>query len=203
MAELKQDLQEYLLSKESSSSSLKIEMPSLPDVLTKPSSWFSKGTSSSSLAAEQSSTSSCFPSMSRLQRIIGFACCLGMGLFCFGLSLLYLPVLVLKARKFALLFTMGSVFSMASFSFLWGLTAHWHHLTSRERLPFSACYLASLIATIYFSMMVQSTPLTCLCAVLQVIALVWFLLSYVPSGHTGLQFLFRLCTSSIGRTLPV
>ncbi|XP_065343239.1 uncharacterized protein LOC135941549 [Cloeon dipterum] len=200
MAELKQDLQEYLLSKESSSSSLKIEMPSLPDVLSKPSSWFSKDSSS---APDQSTASYCFPSMSRLQRIIGFACCLGMGMLCFGLSLLYLPVLVLKARKFALLFTMGSLFSMISFSFLWGVTAHWQHMTAKERLPFSACYVASLLATIYFSMVVQSTPITCLCAVLQVVALVWFLLSYVPSGHNGIKFLFQLCTSSIGRTLPV
>jgi Got1/Sft2-like family len=158
---------------------------------------------------------------SRLQRIIGFVGCLGMGLFCFGLSLLYLPVLVLKARKFALLFTMGSLFSMIryksyrnlisflaknfnfSFSFLWGIAAHWQHLTSKERLPFSACYVISLAATVYCSMVAQSTPLTCLCAVLQVVALVWFLLSYVPNGHTGLQFLVRLCTSSMGRSLPV
>lgn len=90
-----------------------------------------------------------------------------------------------------------------SFSFLWGIAAHWQHLTSRERLPFSACYVISLVATVYCSMVAQSTPLTCLCAVLQVVALVWFLLSYVPNGHTGLQFLVRLCTSSMGRSLPV
>lgn len=45
---------------------------------------------------------------SRFQRIIGFCLCISIGVFFFGLSLLYVPVLVLKARKFALMFTIGS-----------------------------------------------------------------------------------------------
>lgn len=39
-----------------------------------------------------------------------FIVCVGMGVLCFSLSLMYIPVLLFKARKFALLFTMGSSF---------------------------------------------------------------------------------------------
>nr|XP_043068768.1 uncharacterized protein LOC122321872 [Drosophila bipectinata] len=44
---------------------------------------------------------SCCPKLSRLQRIVGFVACLGMGGLCISLSTLYIPVLILKARKFA------------------------------------------------------------------------------------------------------
>lgn len=46
----------------------------------------------------------------RLQRLTGFCVCFFMGILCFCLSAVYIPVLLLKARKFALLYTLGSVF---------------------------------------------------------------------------------------------
>jgi hypothetical protein len=49
-------------------------------------------------------------SQSRLQRIVGFVICMGMGTLCMTISVFYIPMLILKARKFALLYTLGSVF---------------------------------------------------------------------------------------------
>nr|CAD7266912.1 unnamed protein product [Timema shepardi]CAD7577503.1 unnamed protein product [Timema californicum] len=130
-----------------------------------------------------------------------------MGILCFTLAALYIPVLLFKARKFALLYTMGSLFTICSFSFLWGPINHLKHLFSRERLPFTAAYFGSLIATLYFALSVQSTPLTVLFAVAQVMALLWFLISYIPGGQTGLAFFTRLCssavTSTVSKTLPI
>nr|CAD7456632.1 unnamed protein product [Timema tahoe] len=93
------------------------------------------------------------------------------------------------------------------FSFLWGPINHLKHLFSRERLPFTAAYFGSLVATLYFALSVQSTPLTVLFAVAQVMALLWFLISYIPGGQTGLAFFTRLCssavTSTVSKTLPI
>jgi hypothetical protein len=47
---------------------------------------------------------------SRTQRFIGFGACLSLGLICFILSFFYIPLLLLQAKKFVLLFTMGSMF---------------------------------------------------------------------------------------------
>lgn len=47
---------------------------------------------------------------SRTQRFMGFGICLFFGVLCFILSFLYIPILLLQARKFALLFTLGSMF---------------------------------------------------------------------------------------------
>lgn len=149
----------------------------------------------------------CCPTLSRVQRITAFCICVTLGLIFFSLSALYMPVLLLKARKFSLLFTLGSLFMIFSFSFLWGPVNHLKHLFSYERLVFTSSYFGTLILTLYFALSVQSTPLTVLFAVLQVIALIWFLISYIPGGHTGLKFFTKLCssavTSSVSKTLPV
>ena len=94
-----------------------------------------------------------------------------------------------------------------SFSFLWGPYSHLVHLFSKERLPFTVVYLSSLIATLYFAMGLQSAILTPIAAVLQVIALLWFVISYIPGGQTGLRWFTKLftgfCKSTANRNLPV
>jgi len=101
----------------------------------------------------------------------------------------------------------SSKYFVCSFSFLWGPVNHLRHLFSRDRLPFTAAYFGTLFATLYFALHVQSTPLTVLCAVGQVVALLWFLISYIPGGHTGMQFFTRLfssaVSSTVSKTLPV
>ena len=47
-----------------------------------------------------------------------------MGILCFSMAAAYLPVLVIAARKFALLYTLGSIFFISSFSLLYGPKKH-------------------------------------------------------------------------------
>ena len=77
------------------------------------------------------------PSLTKKQRIIGFMTSLILGMICFGLAVSLLPLLMLNPRKFSLLFSLGSAFTLSSFSFLWGPYNHLVHLLSRERLPFT------------------------------------------------------------------
>merc|ERR1712093_872027 len=51
----------------------------------------------------------CLPKLSRSQRAFGFVSCLVFGVLCFAMAIVYLPVIVMKARKFALLFSLGSL----------------------------------------------------------------------------------------------
>ena len=129
------------------------------------------------------------------------------GTICFGLAVSFLPLLIVNPRKFSLLFTLGSVFTLSSFSFLWGPYSHLVHLVSKERLPFTLVYFTTLIATLYFAMGLQSAILTPIAAVLQVIALLWFVISYIPGGQTGLKWFTKLftgfCKSAANRNLPV
>nr|CAB3266016.1 protein transport protein SFT2-like [Phallusia mammillata] len=175
-------------------SSVNISVPSVfgSDQNEKPtdSSWFS----------EAKKDPMC-PALSRKQRLIGFACCICGGIFCFSLASLYVPLLLLKARKFALLYSLGSLFMINSFSFLWGPWNHAKHLMTRERLPFTTAYFGSLFATLYFAMWLRSTLFTSIAAVIQIVALLWYLVSYIPGGQTGLSFISKLFTSAVSRTV--
>uniref|UniRef100_H2YN39 Vesicle transport protein n=1 Tax=Ciona savignyi TaxID=51511 RepID=H2YN39_CIOSA len=143
------------------------------------------------------------PALSKKQRLIGFAGCLVGGIFCFSLSSMYIPVLLLRARKFALLYSLGSLFLINSFSFLWGPWNHMKHLMTKERLPFTIAYFGSLFGTLYFSMGMKSSTLTIVAAVVQVIALLWVGGGggYIPGGQTGLMFISRLFTSAVSKTV--
>ena len=149
----------------------------------------------------------CLPSLSKKQRIIGFMLFLVLGLFCFFLCSLYIPVLVLKARKFALLYTMGSLFFLMSFSALWGPVNHLKHLFSGDRILFSAVYFLTIAATLYFSMWKRSFFMTIICAVIQILAMVWYIISYIPGGQTGLKFFskvfYSFSTKAASTVLPV
>ncbi|KAI6193908.1 Vesicle transport protein [Aphelenchoides besseyi] len=128
-----------------------------------------------------------FCGLSRLQRIVAFFMCLIGAAFCFGTAILVLPMLVLNARKFASLNTLGSTFFIMSFGFLWGPIAYVQFLFSAQRRYVTIAYLLSL----------QNTLLTVVCATFQAIALVFYVMSYIPGGERGLRFMTSLCTGQV------
>lgn len=202
MANLKQDLDEYLLLQSDQKKNFGIKMPEIkvPE--------FGKLFSRNETAPEANSwlketQDSCCPKLSRLQRIVGFVACLGMGALCLTISTFYIPVLMFKARKFALLYTLGSVFFILSFCFLSGFTAFFKQMFSKQRLLVSASYTFCLVATLYWSLFAQSTALTVLFAVAQIIALLFMVLGTVPGGATGIRFFGQLFKSKVTNTLPV
>uniref|UniRef100_A0A6B2EAT1 Vesicle transport protein n=1 Tax=Phlebotomus kandelakii TaxID=1109342 RepID=A0A6B2EAT1_9DIPT len=204
MANLKQDLDEYLLlqsDQKKSTFKVDVKLPQIkvPDVGR----LFRKSDQEPANGWLRETQDTCCPKLSRIQRIIAFVTCLGLGLFCFTLSTFYIPLLVLKSRKFALLYTLGSVFFILSFGFLLGFTAMVRQMFSRERIVLSLSYTGCLLATLYFAMGAQSTALTVLFAVLQIICLLCMILSSIPGGLSGMKFFGQMFKSSVGNTLPV
>ncbi|XP_076357848.1 uncharacterized protein LOC143250762 isoform X2 [Tachypleus tridentatus] len=147
----------------------------------------------------QSEKDSCFPTLSKGQRIVGFVGCILIGFFCFTLAGFYVPFLLLKARKFALLYSLGSLFIICSFSLLWGPVTHAKQLCSRERLPFTSIYFGTMFTTLYFALWARSTIPTAVSAICQVISLIWYTISYVPGGQTGLHFFSKIFTTAVTR----
>jgi len=132
------------------------------------------------------------PSLSKKQRIIGFMSSMGMGVLCFSMALAYLPILLVAARKFALLYTLGSIFFISSFSFLYGPKKHFKHLLSSERLPFTSSYVLSMCFTLYAAMGIKSYILTIIAAGIQCVALTYFTLSYIPGGQAAIKFMAKI-----------
>lgn len=131
------------------------------------------------------------------ERYTTFAILAICGSACMILAFTFLPIVILSPHKFALLFTMGSALIITSFSFLRGHVAFISHLASVDRLPFTGSYLVSLVGTLYGSLVMGSYLLTLIFSIIQVVALSYFLVSYIPGGTSALTFVGSLIGSSI------
>lgn len=118
--------------------------------------------------------------LSRWDRMIVFAMLVLGSAACFFIAIFFLPLLALKPRKFVTLWTVGSLLFISSFAALQGPLQYGQHLLSGNRLPFTAAYFGSMAATLYFSIGLNSTILTILAAAVQMVALLWYLVSYFP-----------------------
>ncbi|KAI9314383.1 Got1/Sft2-like family-domain-containing protein [Dichotomocladium elegans] len=127
--------------------------------------------------------------MSRVERVMAFALCLGLGVACFFLAFfLFLPMVPLFPGKFAATFTLGSILILVSIAMLRGPMAHLRHMMSVERLPFTLSYLGTMAMTLYFSIGARSYILTIISAILQLVALLWYFGSYIPGGVATLRY---------------
>ena len=91
-----------------------------------------------------------------------------MGALFLLISFMLLPAIVLSPQKFSMFFTLGSVFLLVGFAFMKGPYKYAKNLFAKERLLFSVAYLASIIFTIYASIIVGSYLMTILASALQV-----------------------------------
>ncbi|RSH85906.1 protein transport protein sft2 [Apiotrichum porosum] len=141
--------------------------------------------------------------LSRWERFLGFIACVVGGMACFGIAFLFLPILALKPRKFALAFTLGSCLFMLGFAILHGPMNHLKHIISAERLPFSAAYFGSLGLTLVFAIYLRSTIGTLVAAIVQVVALLTYLAAYFPGGTTSLRFGGQMALRGASSLLPI
>ncbi|KAL2737765.1 protein transport protein SFT2 [Vespula squamosa] len=204
MADLNKELNEYLLSNKNEKQ-FKISVPSVTLPNPNIGKWLGRNTDGTKEETGwiQGTQRECCPSMTRTHKLFAFAICFFLGLLCFGLSAICIPLLLTKAKKFALLYTLGSSYILLSFCFLWNPINYLKSLFATERRCFTISYFVTLIGTLYCALHLQSTPLTVLCAVLQLIAMLSFLLSLVPGGTTGLMFFTKMFESSVNSSLTV
>ncbi|CAB79510.1 putative protein [Arabidopsis thaliana] len=157
----------------------------------------------------QSATSS----MPSGKALMYFGLLLASGVFFIFIAFtMFLPVMVLMPQKFAICFTLGCGFIIGSFFALRGPKNQLAHMSSMEvcytvllcvchalnprRLPSTLGFIATMVGTIYVSMVLHSYILSVLFSVLQVLALVYYCISYFPGGSSGMRFLSSALTSS-------
>ncbi|KFY22720.1 hypothetical protein V491_02740 [Pseudogymnoascus sp. VKM F-3775] len=93
-----------------------------------------------------------FFALSRWDRILIFSGCNVGALACFVICFALFPVMALRPRKFAILWSLGSVLFLASWAVMMGPMTYGRHLISAQRLPFTAAYFGSIGLTLYFSL---------------------------------------------------
>lgn len=218
MAELNRQLQEYLAQSKSgrggspSGSSTALELGDLggdSEETAVPGSWFgrwsspfrraeSPGNTAASAWPWSSEPDPCLGALSRTQRLSAFAVLSSFSLLCFGLSALYAPLLLLYARKFALLWSLGSVFAIGAVGALRGPVKL---LYGVPHSPPALAYLSALGFTLYAALSLQSTVLTAIGAGVQVLVIVGAVVSLLPGGAAGLRFMGGLAASALKRTV--
>ncbi|KAI9057541.1 ER-to-golgi vesicle protein transport Sft2 [Trametes sanguinea] len=151
---------------------------------------------------ERSNEEEAYFALSRWERLLGFGACLIGAAVCFFVAFLTLPWIALRPAKFALAFSLGSLLVMFGFAVLIGPINHLKHLFSKERLPFSIAYLASLGLTLYFSLGAHSYIGSMVGAIVQVVALVTYVAAYFPGGTQTLRFGGQMALRGAGSLLP-
>lgn len=136
--------------------------------------------------------------LSRFEKIIGFGCCLAASILCFLLGFFMFPVLALKPRKFALLWTMGSFLFVISFGILQGPNAYIRHLTGRDRIAFTAVFFGSVFFTLYCALILKSTLFTIFASIIEVFAILYYTISYFPFGATTLTWFTSYLAGYVG-----
>ncbi|GME72132.1 unnamed protein product [[Candida] boidinii] len=140
--------------------------------------------------------------LSRFERLMGFVILILGSVACFTLGILLFPVLALKPRKFAMLWTLGSLLFVISFSLLQGPMDYIKHLLSKERLPFTLIFFGSVFSTIYCATILKSTILTLITGIIEIFSVLYYTLSYFPYGAQGFQMLtsmgMRQFSSAVG-----
>ncbi|KAK9362698.1 Got1/Sft2-like family-domain-containing protein [Lipomyces starkeyi] len=125
--------------------------------------------------------------MSRWDRIVCFGVCLLGSVVFFIICFALFPALALRPRKFAILWSLGSLLFVLSFGCLQGPMNYLLHLISLNRLPFTLAYFGSIALTLVFSLGKRSPILTILACVVQIVAAIWYTVSYFPMGTQGMR----------------
>ncbi|KAF2706921.1 SFT2-domain-containing protein [Pleomassaria siparia CBS 279.74] len=131
--------------------------------------------------------------LSRWDRLLVFGGLMlgALAMFATCFALMFTPIFLVRPQKFAILWSLGSLLFLSAWGVLMGPMQYLRHLISGPRLPFTAAYFGSIALTLYFSLGLKSFILTFMATLCQLVALIWYLVSYFPMGSTGLRFAAR------------
>jgi len=97
-----------------------------------------------------------------------------------------------RPQKFALSFTCGSITFMSSFAILKGPQAHFASMMAGDRIHFTVIYLGSMLLTLYLTFTAGGAKgyvLVLGASALQLLALMWYLVTFLPGGAMGMKVL--------------
>eukprot|EP00162_Nutomonas_longa_P003007 comp13667_c0_seq4/m.19139 comp13667_c0_seq4/g.19139 ORF comp13667_c0_seq4/g.19139 comp13667_c0_seq4/m.19139 type:complete len:106 (+) comp13667_c0_seq4:125-442(+) len=104
-------------------------------------------------------------------------------------------MIALKPEKFALTYTLGNILSLGSTAFLVGPVKQLKNMFDPSRAVASVVYVVSLVLTLVAALKMHSAPLSFIMIIIQLCALSWYVLSYIPFGR---QIVSSCCSSVVG-----
>lgn len=128
-------------------------------------------------------------SLSYEQRMYGFGFCVLFGTMCSWLSSMFWA----RPTKFAMLYSIGNLLSLASTGFLTGFGRQFKNMFHGTRFVATCVYLGSLVMTLVAAVEFRNRPLTMLFLAIQWCALIWYCMSYIPGGRSMLKTVVKSC----------
>ena len=111
------------------------------------------------------------------------------------LSFLFLPMILIAPKKFVSLFSMGSLITIFSFIFYYGTYDFLLMLFNKERRLFTIGFLLSVAIGVYFSFFPTYMIISIICSGFQMIVMFMFILSFIPGGQAGINFMIEIIVS--------
>jgi hypothetical protein len=120
--------------------------------------------------------------LTRQQRMYGFIMMIGLGLLCLFIACLMLPYILFTARKFAFMYTVGNLCLLCSTMFLQGAQHQLKTMFNQERWMPTSIWLVYMVLTFLCAIKIGNIVLTMMLIFIQVIAMAWYLLTFIPFG---------------------
>lgn len=123
-------------------------------------------------------------SLSYFERMSLFIVTLAGVYICYSISLFFI---IISPRKFAVLWSFGSILFLISFTILMGPKKFINHFISGERLMYSISFFISIMATLIFSFIYRSMIGVLFSIIIQFVCTIAYSVSYFPLGRQSLQ----------------
>ena len=143
-----------------------------------------KESSSSMLSADNIDEALCETcGMSRMQRYMTCT-----GLFVTGWIISWLAFINLtNPSTFAILYTFGNLMAIISSFFLSGPCNQIKNMVKPVRIIATCVYLTMMGLTLFVAFKGYSAGIVFLCAFIQFLAMIWYIITYIPYGQTLLK----------------
>jgi hypothetical protein len=132
-----------------------------------------------------------------MQRYAAFGLCILGAALLFFLALVHLPMVVLSPSRFVVPFCLCNILLFVSFGFLHGFVSYAKHLFSSGRWPYSLALFISTGSTLYGAMGIKSYILTVIMAIIQMLSMAAYFISYLPGGSSGIRMFGIFASNSI------
>ncbi|GET85813.1 hypothetical protein, conserved [Leishmania tarentolae] len=133
------------------------------------------------------------PSFTFKQRVLGCVGCAALGILFFVLS--WVTVFLGDYIFFGVLFTLGSIMCLGSTLFLAGPIRQFKSMFNEGRWIASTVYIITMVLTLLCATLLHSGLLTILMCIIQLTALAWYILSYIPFARDAVTSAFSYLMS--------
>lgn len=112
-----------------------------------------------------------------------------------------LPQAPLAPSRFALPFTLGSMCNLCALGALRGPQGQLSHMMAPGRIWISTLYVGSMLLTLWACLVWHSYILTMFCSCVQLLALLYYTISYFPGGKQGFWVILTAARRAAGPAL--